>query len=91
MIAVPVDFKGFLDMVRFRMGATARAWVCCLAGMPDKRTLLILFIPYIILRASSYLVFNPRPYLWWHGVLDGIACLAYLFIAWAMKARRGKK
>lgn len=25
---------------------------------------------YAAIRVMSYLVFNPRPYLWWHAILD---------------------
>lgn len=50
----------------------------------------MLFIPYVPIRLSSYLA-NPRPYLWWHGVLDLVIISAYVFVGIASRERANKR
>ena len=38
-------------------------------------------VPYVFVRASSYIL-NPRPYLWWHGLLDAGMILCLLAVLW---------
>ncbi len=46
----------------------------------------MLFVPYVPIRLSSYLA-SPRPYLWWHGVLDFVVISLYIFIGVAGSER----
>jgi hypothetical protein len=41
------------------------------------KVFLTLFIPYIVIRASSYVI-TPHPYLWWHGIIDISVIFIYL-------------
>ncbi len=49
----------------------------------------MLFVPYVPIRLSSYLA-NPRPYLWWHGVLDFVVVSVYIFVGIASRERANK-
>jgi hypothetical protein len=43
------------------------------------------FITYVIFRIVSYRITNPRPYLWWHVLVDLGAMTILLVYAWLIR------